>query len=406
MIEYIAIEVLTAVSFLYAFLLSLFYIGPASDLGFAFLWTNTIMLIYATISRRHKPLKLCALLLLAPIYYFNSFWGITFFILTTGLLIVHVEYNLYQNHLEYRFVVKNTYGILIALFGVWLYLSAFPDDVLSYNLTASFPFVIAYLMFSIILVRSERHIKSNMPLNTIRSSNFIFVVVGAFVFIGLIMTETRNKIYQTLTNTLSTLTEFMLRPLYALFNDYNLEGLTDVVEPVVLENADSLEQVLETLETTNHIVTETGFDWRNLIDFLLEKTLFILLIGLILWTMIRLSKVLFKNNHTENATQTVEKSFVFEKEKHAPRRNLFEKFFLKTPLAHIRYYYRKHLDLLEDQGAIIEPQDTSLEISKKAHLKGIVDADDIRRIYIEARYGDKAISKVQAEQMKSLCTKK
>lgn len=407
MIEFIAIEVLAAVSFLYAVLLSLFYVGPSSALGLAFLWTLVIALLYATVSRRHKLLKgIAILLLLAPIYFFNAMWGITFFGLTTLLLVAHIEHNLYHNHLEYKYVVKNTYVVLIVLFGIWLYLSAFPNDALSHNLTASFPFVIGYLMASIILVRSQRHIKSNMPLNTIRSSNFAYSIIGIFIFVGLIMTKTRDFIFRGISNTLATLTEFLMRPFYALFRNYNLEGLTDAVDPVVIESADSLDQMLEPLETISAVPADPGFNWSQLIDFLLEKTLFILFIALIIWTMFRLSKVLFKNESTENVTQTVEKSFIFGSDKNEAKRNLFERFLLKTPQEHIRYYYRRHLNAIENVGAILEPQDTSIEISKKAQLHGFDHAKDIRKVYVEARYSEIQPSDDLAEQMKKLCLKK
>lgn len=406
MIEFIAIEVLAAVTFLYAVLLSLFYVGPSSALGLAFLWTFMIALFYATVSRRHKSLKCIALLLLAPIYFFNAMWGITFFVLTALLLVAHIEYNLYRNHLEYQYVVKNTYAVFIVLFGIWLYLSAFPNDALSHNLTASFPFVIGYLMTSIILVRSQRHVKSNMPLNTIRSSNFAFSIIGLFIFGGLVMTKTRDFIFNGISNTLATVTEFLLRPIYALFRNYNLEGLTDAVDPVVIESADSLEQMLEPMETIGAVTADTGFNWSELIDFLLEKTLFILFIALIIWTMIRLSKVLFKNESTENATQTVEKSFVFGSDKNETKRNIFERFLLKTPQEHIRYYYRRHLNAIENEGALLEPQDTSLEITKKAQVHGFDHARDIRKVYVEARYSEVKPSEDQAEQMKKLCLKK
>ena len=102
----------------------------------------------------------------------------------------------------------------------------------------------------------------------------------------------------------------------------------------------------------------------------------------------------------------MEKSFVFGREKNAKERKFFERFLLKTPQEHIRYYYRKHLHAIENEGVTLEPQDTSIEITKKALRHGFDRAVDIRNVYLEARYSEIHPSEDQAEQMKKLCTKK
>ena len=66
----------------------------------------------------------------------------------------------------------------------------------------------------------------------------------------------------------------------------------------------------------------------------------------------------------------------------------------------VRFFYRRYLEKLKNKDIEIAKSDTSFDINKKAKEVFNHSIDDIRKIYIRCRYGNKKVTKEDVDNIK------
>ncbi len=112
--------------------------------------------------------------------------------------------------------------------------------------------------------------------------------------------------------------------------------------------------------------------------------------------------MLTKESETEYAGIEYTEHREYIKDKKKGRRRLFGERYPKEPAEQIRYYYRKLLDKLKKEDIEIRKQDTSLDVNNKAIDRFGDEIKDMRKLYIDSRYGDGKVDKETVEKMKTL----
>jgi hypothetical protein len=258
-------------------------------------------------------------------------------------------------------------------------------------------YLIIYLLSSIVLIRSIRHLDTNMDSLSIRNSNrkYILAIIGVFI-IGT-MESFRDILVKLATKTFEAvefLVYIVVYPIikfmtwfFGIFEDMESEPeeiifgesvIPDITEPEVIEGFVEYTQ-------NNYLV----------LKIIAATILFIILIY-ILYKL--LSKTGGKNYIGLEYTEHRE----FIKDEKKKRRRFFGERYPKEPKEQIRYYYRKFLEKLDKEEIAIKKQDTSLDINKKAIDSFGKEVNHIRALYIDSRYGGKKIGKDEVEKMKEL----
>lgn len=405
MIEFIVIEIIALVALVYGILLTLFKVGEVADLSLAFLWTLGVALLYAVTFTKHKLFKGLGLLIYLPLFYYMSWFGLVFFVLSGTMILAHIELNVFKQNIDYTHFVKSSYKVFLGLFGLWLFLGMFSDDFVSRNLRDSWPFIMGYLLVSVILVRTQRHMDAGLPLSKIRKSNVLFFFSAMLLLMGLTFEEARKRVLYHVNLAIETTVEFLLRPIYAYFSDYELYMTSEEVELGLEASNEALEHGLEVVDTAPPLFDElmnTSFGWTTVMAEVVEKVLYVLVVLLVIYALIRLSRKIYKRNVVAETGETEERTFISNPEKKKLKALLKGMFSPKTPIEHIRHYYKRHLSTIERLGEPVEASNTSADVLIKASKCGIQSAETIRAIYIEARYAKGDISSEQMEQMKKI----
>ena len=173
--------------------------------------------------------------------------------------------------------------------------------------------------------------------------------------------------------------EYTLKPMQEAFENVLTPMEGEVIEPEILE-----ELAGKASGTNNEIFKVIGI------------IIFTILIIYIIY------KLLVKTgNRQYEGLQYTEKRDYIEKDKRK-KKSWFRERYPSEFKEQIRYYYRRYLNKLDKEDVEVLKSDTSLEVNEKAKRKFEEEIDEIRKIYIESRYGEKEVEKETVERMKTL----
>ena len=130
----------------------------------------------------------------------------------------------------------------------------------------------------------------------------------------------------------------------------------------------------------------------SIISFLVSSLVIVLVIYIVYRILRGLgNRVYYTIDYSE------QKEYIKPKKK---KRRLFKEKYPKEPREQIRYYYRRYLEKLEKKEIVIKKDDTSLDIKNKSKNE-FPETEEIRNIYIQARYKKEEPKKEKVEQIKN-----
>lgn len=394
MMGIILLELISLVSFIYALILIFFQFTSMNQLAGIFIWTVLSAFIISLSIGRSKLYKFTLFLLLAPILYFKG-WNFIFLILTTSIiLLLYIQTSLKKgSYTGYVGMFKKS----IILYIVLLYLKILSTQF-SWFLGEEAIFIIIYLLSSIVLIRSIRHLDTNMDVLTIQNSNRKYIVSIILVFLIGIFDILRNILLK-LTNKAFELVEYVLYLILYPINKFLFwffalfENMESVEEEIIIGQGEIPGEIIE----PEAIEGFAEYAQKNfLILKIMAATILFLVVIYILYKL--LSKTGSKNYIGVEYTE--HREYIRDEKK--KKRRFFRDPYPKNPKEQIRYYYRKFLEKLDKEDIEVLKQDTSLDINEKAADKFANNIDKIRNIYIDSRYGNSNVGKEDVETIKGL----
>ena len=391
MIDLIILEIISVVSFIYSLIFMFTSFAPINHMIIIFIISILILLVFALNYRKTKLVYPMILLLLLPIALYEGKTVVFFSFTITIFSYIYIMKSLLKgNHNEYVSKLKITYVLygFLMLIRTTLYEAT---GSISYALI----FIIIYLLSSIILVRIQRHLDSNMDIRKIRKTNiryFIFIAVGFIIFVF-------DGVKSYIVDTIQQLIMLMFYPLYWIIG--SPKGMEDISieNGIILEDTENISKLLP-LEEIGKIGENPGENILiNIVDFFMKLTI---IAGIILIIYI-IYKLLIKigDREDQEPEYTEEREFIRKTRK--TRKILYREKYPIEANQQIRYYYRNYLRKLKKEDIEILKSDTSLEINKKADNIPKDKAGKIRKIYIKVRYGNKDADKSIVEEMENIC---
>lgn len=395
MIEIIILELISLVSFIYAILLIFVEFIPINQLAWVFIWTAISAFIVSLSIGKSQLHKITIFLLLAPLLLYRDFKYILLILTATIIIFIYIQNSLQKGrHLDYLSMFKRSLVLYIVLLYIRILSTQF-----NWFLGKESIFLIIYLLSSIVLIRSIRHLDTNMNAINIKNSNrkYLFGIVGVFI-IGTF--ESISDILFKLSTKAFEMVEYLLYILLYPLNKFLFwffglfEDMESVPQDEIIIGAEKIpEEIIEPENLDNF----TEYVQKN---FLILKILTaIILFIVVIYILYKLLSKTGVNNYI-CVEYTEHREFIRDEKK--KKRRLFGESYPKDPKEQIRYYYRKFLGKLNKEDIKILNHDTSLDISIKAKDTLGSNADEIRNIYIDSRYGNKNVNKDDVELIKGL----
>lgn len=390
MIGILSLEIISVTSLIFAVLNILFNPASLEQIFILFIYTVVVSTITAILQKKNKIYRALMALLLIPLIFFNTkdgFWFILYLTVFSCMYMVKGmgkgNYSYFSRRLKSSFVIISSITIFVVL-----------TSVLRSFLMPGVVFTIIYLLSSIILVRSLRHLESGMDMKKLRNINLKYLALMTLISIAITVDFLRNiiafgmwKIYEIIIKGILAILFLPIR-LFSVFIEKIIEWITEgYPDPVGVE-----ESGIE--------FSENGANYTNLIksDAFREVLLDIFALIVFLVVIYVAYKILSKigNRDTEGLKYQEQREYIKKSEK--KKRRLWERY-PKKPREQIRYYYRKYLRDVEKKKVDIKASYTSLDV--KENSKNIFrNADQIRDIYIKARYARKEVEPEDVVNMK------
>lgn len=394
MIEIILLELISLISLIYALILLFFQFASMSQLAGIFLWTVLSALIISQSIGKSKLHNLTLSLLVAPLVYLNS-WTYLFLILTTSIILfLYIQTSLQKGrYTGYVSMFKKSILLYLVLFYIKILSTQF-----SWFLGKESIFLIIYLLSSIVLIRSIRHLDTNMDTLRIKDSNRKYIVSIVIVFLIGTFDLLKDALFK-LTNKALELVEHLLylvvypinKLLFWFFGLF--EDMESVQEEIIIGQGEIPEEIIE----PEAVEGFTKYIQKN---FLILKIISaVILFIVVIYILYKLLSKTGSKNYI-GAEYTEHREYIKDEKKKKHR--FFRERYPKDPKEQIRYHYRRFLEKLNKEDIEIFKQDTSLDINNKAIDRFASDADKIRTIYIESRYGNRNVDKDDVEAIKVL----
>lgn len=398
MIEIMLVEIISIVSYIYSLLMLFIHIAPINQTILIFIWTVIVSLIFALNHQKSKIYEVSIILLLGPLIFYNNGMAFFFTIVTTSIIYLYIKTSLLRgSYHSYSNKIKKSYLIYLAAGYLRIALIESPGFV-SY----AFPFIIIYILTSIVLLRSIRHLDSGLESSKIKRTNRIYLVTMIVTFSIVRIDGLRGFLKSAFDKLMDLVVKIIYLPIQILSlliqkfmdslgdNKKMLEGLDNILlaperEAILPEE---LEELAEKVARTNSQV------YRNIGIFFFTLILIYIIYKLLVKT---------ENKKYESLEYTEEREYIKRNEE--KKRFLFRERYPSEFKDQIRYYYRKYLNKLDKGGVEILKSDTSSSVNEKAEESFPEEISEIREIYIESRYGEKEVKEKTVERMKSLYKK-
>lgn len=389
MFEILLLELITVVSFLFSIVLLFFAIAPVNEMYVLFLWAVAASLVVAYARTKGRIFELTGLLLLAPLLFYDNSAAV--FILFTSLtMYLYIWISLGRGgHADYVSNLKKYLAAYLIAAIVRSYL-----ETLSGSLTISLPYIMFFLLASIVLIRSVRHLDSGMEVKRLRSTNLKYIAMLATVMLVTTVEQVREYMWIGVgflygiillpARLLVKLIEIIFELLYLLRRD----------RPGSWDDRPQLPGDI----WGDGDAPGAGEEELMYIDFsILEKIIAVLLIIVILYA---LYSILRKRGRAlySSVKYTEEREFIKEVRKRRRTRGRYP----SNLREQIRFYYRRYLGKLKRADVGIARSDTSQDVNAKAASVFETGIERIRDIYIQARYSNKDVDRQDVEEMESL----
>lgn len=254
-------------------------------------------------------------------------------------------------------------------------------------------------MTTIILVRTLRHIESNMDLEKLRKTNIKYLAILLFISSLVALDGLRNFIF----NIIKSVYLFAIDTImYILYYPLMLIGyiITKIVEWIFVSiPEDFLEGLIPEL------AAEGGENIGGYVETAVSKSfqfgVEILFIILVLYLLYRLITKMGDRSYS-TIEYHEEREYIGTGRKR--KRRFFRERFPKDLKDQVRYYYRKYLNKVNDKRKILKA-DTSIDVNEKAtgFDKDLIEG--IRNIYIDIRYGNKEVKEETVKEIEDLYKK-
>ncbi len=259
----------------------------------------------------------------------------------------------------------------------------------------SVPFIITYILSSVILVRTVRHLDTNMGIKNIRRNNIKHLLLMAIVFAF----ATFDKLRESIMTFAENLITIIYYPIYWLGKIIKIPYEKFKIEQELPENTKKIveEFDVEQLEALERFAEEKVWDFT-----ILKQILGLILIVALVYIVYRLI-MKAGNRRYEDIEYVEEREYI--KEAKEKRKRFKRDKYPKELREQIRYYYRRFLHKLRQNDIEILKTDSSLEINQKADQVFKEDIHRIREIYIKSRYSDAKVDESLVSEMESLYKK-
>lgn len=391
MIEIIFIEIVSIVSFLYSIFMIFISFAPINEMAILFLVTVVGSMIYAMVYGKSKIYEVSILFLLLPLILYREKQAVFFILATTLLIFLYIRSSLSKgNHYVYVDKIKKSYLLYIPL----IYIS-FISNNFKLSIPHAVPFIIIYILSSVILARTIRHLDTNMGIKNIRKNNIKHLLIMALVF-GL---ATFDKLRESLMTFAEDFITIIYYPIYWLGKIIKIPYELLKIEQEIPENS---EKIVEEFNTEQIEVLEK-FAEEKVWDFtILKRILGLILIAAIIYIVYRL--IIKAGNRRYESVEYIEEREYIKEAKEKRKRFKRDKY-PKELREQIRYYYRRFLNKLNQNDIEILKTDSSLEINEKAEEVFEEGIQRIREIYINSRYSDAQVDESLVKEMESLYKK-
>ncbi|SCG82794.1 hypothetical protein DW1_1221 [Proteiniborus sp. DW1] len=392
MIEIIFIEIVSIVSFLYSIFMIFSTFAPINEMAMLFLWTVTGSMVYSLTYRKSKIYEASILLLFLPIILYRETKAIYFIVATAVLVFLYIRSSLFKgNHYTYVDKIKKSYLLLVPL----IYIN-FISNNFKLSIAHAVPFIIIYILSSIILARTIRHLDSNMGLKNIRQNNIKHLLIMAIVFV----IATFDKLRESIMIFAEKLITLIYSPLYWIGKIIKMPFEKIKMEKEIPEKTERIveEFDMEQLEALEKYAEEKIWDFT-----ILKRILGLMLIVVIIYIVYKL--IIKAGNRRDEGIEYVEEREYIKRAKEKKKRRFKRDKYPKELKEQIRYYYRRFLNKLKQNDIEILKTDSSLEINEKAEEVFQEGINRIREIYIDSRYGDAEVDKGLVEEIESLYKK-
>jgi len=391
MIEIIFIEIVSIVSFLYSIYMIFSSFAPINEMAILFIWTVVGSMIYAMFYGKSKIYELSILLLLLPLILYPNKQAIFFILATTLLIFLYIRGSLFKgNHYSYVDKIKKSYLLYLPL----IYIN-FISNNFKMSIGNAVPFIITYILSSVILVRTVRHLDTNMGIKNIRRNNIKHLLLMAIVFAF----ATFDKLRESIMTFAENLITIIYYPIYWLGKIIKIPYEKFKIEQELPENTKKIveEFDVEQLEALERFAEEKVWDFT-----ILKQILGLILIIALVYIVYRLI-MKAGNRRYEDIEYVEEREYI--KEAKEKRKRFKRDKYPKELREQIRYYYRRFLHKLRQNDIEILKTDSSLEINQKADQVFKEDIHRIREIYIKSRYSDAKVDESLVSEMESLYKK-
>ena len=392
MIGILTLEIISVLSLAFAVLNTIFTFTSLSQMFVLFLYSvvTTIILVY--LQKKNKWYRALTILLLLPLLYFKDKSAFWFLLYLTTFTFVYIIKSLGKGNYEHFSRRLKTSFVIIAAITVFAVLFDFFRD----SIMPGVAFVVIYLLSTIILVRSLRHIESGMDMDKLKKINLRYLIIIGVLSIALTIDSIRNVVGFILSNIYGIVVDGAMAILLIPIRIFSL-----LIEKLI-EWISKGEEGEFGIEAPEMKFVENGANYTSLIKSdVFKETLFnILSLAAFILIVYILYKILSKvgNRNHEGLKYREEREYI--KADTRKKRRFFERY-PKAFKEQVRYYYRKYLRALEKKKVDINNSDTSLDI-KKSSKDVFKNTDEIREIYIKARYGDEDIEAKDVEKIRRL----
>ena len=399
MIELMFVEWIGILTFIYTALLMFLQIGSAPEMLITLLLSVFWGLLVIKLYQKNSIMIILSIVLVAPTFYFNTLASLVFFSVCTVIFVVYTLNHEILEDLEMRFVVKSSFYYLAISAVIFWFLSSTFGITSQEAMKNMWPFFILFIMAAVMYLRSLRHLEANLEQSKIRKSNIRYSILMLGVY-GFILFQDFKEQVQGLLDLVRDFIGLLLTPVNYLFRNYHLDF--SGVDMSHLNGGNS--------ENLNHGAEEGGGEFVEAVieetplveETFIEEVVFVISLILIILIMFFVIKKLVKEKKVkeEEFKPEVEETRTFiKKEKKGSLANIFKDFGRKSPKDQVRYYYKKHLNKVRDLTDIFD-YETTLDIQEKAEDLDFEDSKEIRDLYTEVRYGERAPEDYEVQTMK------
>jgi hypothetical protein len=376
------LELMAALSFVYAFFLLFIAFAPVPQVLLLFLWQLAAGLIFYWLAGKHKIGQLAALLLLLPLFCFSGILAACFILAAAAYCCIYIRTTLLRSNAEQS--AKNFKRTLFIFISALVFRYTWPFMLPSGSLVQAAPFWIIYFLASVFFVRSIRHLESGLEPEKIRRANLRYLAGISVLSVLTALSGVREFINRALHQLLYWLAYGFVYLGQLILWVYQAlpRSFTNLLESWDSRNGQA-SPAPEGLESVGQAVEEQMAAWdMAALDLIVP----FILAALVIYILYRI--IFTAGNRSFVGRDYVEvREYIKAAKPKKPRRRRERS--ASRSGQQIRLLYRRFLQKLSRQQVELQGTDTSLDVKLKADSVFSGDTRGIRELYTRSRYGNK-----------------